>query len=493
MYGKEFTVITDHRALLSILKKHRSNKSYNSRLSRWVDRLLPYQFSIEHLPGAKMGLVDYISRNPYQPAKSVCKNDEEFLVATLSSIHSDAQLLQRKHNLSANSLHKLCIDIDGENNNSTTNTEQVLTINYVTPNPQTKIHDLLAPRNNISKFCSKQTSNSDINSAQRVRLTNVSSNLAPRNNSSKFCSKQTSNLDINSAQRVRLTNVSSNLAPRNNSSKFCSKQTSNLDINSAQRVRLTNDSSNLAARKYNSNVTSLKFNQQYSTNAPRVHLTNNTKSFADQKHNSFLHSTNSINCTSAHDQRVHSIQNDSVFAHTYPTSKANTSKLINSTSDLASRVRFSFNNLTPARHNTLLFTQKTRMHSSDDSFTKQITKYPIHSKFASHSLPFTTNPVQIESQMPVNTRKASLVLPKYFQIYSIKSFSLVNQKSASNSYFFSKPHSNTLNNSRAQLTNNKQVLFAQTQPEIQLSSSLSINLIEKTQISSTMSQQASPL
>ena len=94
LYGKEFTVITDHRALLSILKEHRSNKSYNSRLSRWVDRLLPYQFSIEHLPGAKMGLVDYISSNPYQPAKSVSKYEEEFLVATLSSIRSDAQLLQ---------------------------------------------------------------------------------------------------------------------------------------------------------------------------------------------------------------------------------------------------------------------------------------------------------------------------------------------------------------------------------------------------------------
>ena len=58
LYGKEFSIITDHRALLSILKEHRSNKSYNSSLSRWVDRILPYQFKIEHLPGAKMGLVD---------------------------------------------------------------------------------------------------------------------------------------------------------------------------------------------------------------------------------------------------------------------------------------------------------------------------------------------------------------------------------------------------------------------------------------------------
>ena len=404
-----------------------------------------------------MGLVDYISRNPYQPAKSVSKYDEEFLVASLSSIHSDAQLLQRKHNLSANSLHILYIDIDGEHKNSTTNTAQVLTKNYETPNPQTEIPDLLASRNNSSKFYSKQISNSDIKSAQRVRLTNVSSNLAPRNNSSKFCSKQTSNLDINSAQHVRLRN----------------------------------DSSNLAARKYNSNVTSFKFNHPYSTHAPHVHLTNNTKSFADQKHNLFLHSTNSINCTSAHDQRVQS--NDFVFAHTYPTPKVNNSKLINTTSDLASRVRCSFNNLTPARHNPLLFTQKTRMHSSDDSSAKQVTNYSIHSKSASHSLPFTTHPVQIESQMLVNTRKASLAYQNAskFTPLSHSHMSIKNQPQIPT--FFSKPHSNTLNNSRAQLTNNNQVLFAQTQPEIQLSSSLSINLIEKTQLSSTMSQQASSL
>ena len=54
-----------------------------------------------------MGLVDYISRNPYQPAKGSSKCDEEFLVATLSSIHTDAKLYQQKHNISANTLIKL--------------------------------------------------------------------------------------------------------------------------------------------------------------------------------------------------------------------------------------------------------------------------------------------------------------------------------------------------------------------------------------------------
>ena len=117
------------------------------------------------------------------------------------------------------------------------------------------------------------------------------------------------------------------------------------------------------------------------------------------------------------------------------------------------------------------------MHSSDASFAKQVTKYPIHSKLASHSLPFTSNPVQMEPQMLSKTGKSSLVNQNTskFNPISHPHLSIKNQPQIPT--FFNRPHSNTLNNSRAQLTNNKQVLFAQTQPEIQLSSSLSINLI----------------
>ena len=86
LFGKNFTVLTDHRALLSVLKSHRSNKSYNSRLTRWIDRLLRFDFNIEHIPGTRMGLFDYISRQPNQKAKSITQYDEEFMVATVSRI-----------------------------------------------------------------------------------------------------------------------------------------------------------------------------------------------------------------------------------------------------------------------------------------------------------------------------------------------------------------------------------------------------------------------
>ena len=107
LYGKHFKVITDHRALLSIIKERKSNKSYNSRLTRWVDRLLPFQFDIEHLPGAKMGLVDYISRNPSQKGKKISTYDEEFIVAKLKLISKSINALELNTEYPASNLHQL--------------------------------------------------------------------------------------------------------------------------------------------------------------------------------------------------------------------------------------------------------------------------------------------------------------------------------------------------------------------------------------------------
>ena len=52
VFGRHFTIRTDHRALLSALKSNRGNKTTFSRLARWVDRLLPYSFEVFHVPWA---------------------------------------------------------------------------------------------------------------------------------------------------------------------------------------------------------------------------------------------------------------------------------------------------------------------------------------------------------------------------------------------------------------------------------------------------------
>ena len=64
LYGTKFRISSDHKALTSVLKGNKNNKTYSSRLTRWVDRLLPFDFEIAHAPGRTMGITDYLSRHP---------------------------------------------------------------------------------------------------------------------------------------------------------------------------------------------------------------------------------------------------------------------------------------------------------------------------------------------------------------------------------------------------------------------------------------------
>ena len=47
----EFDVVLDHKALKSVLRANRGNKTFSSRLTRWVDRLPKFAFSAAHTPG----------------------------------------------------------------------------------------------------------------------------------------------------------------------------------------------------------------------------------------------------------------------------------------------------------------------------------------------------------------------------------------------------------------------------------------------------------
>ena len=64
VYGVPFGIVSDHKALQSVLKSNKGNKTYSSRLTRWVDKLLPFDFSIVHTPGRTLGMADYLSRHP---------------------------------------------------------------------------------------------------------------------------------------------------------------------------------------------------------------------------------------------------------------------------------------------------------------------------------------------------------------------------------------------------------------------------------------------
>ena len=62
VYDVKFKIISDHKALMTVLKPNRGNKTFSSRLTRWVDRLLPFEFEVEHVAGRTLGMADYLSR-----------------------------------------------------------------------------------------------------------------------------------------------------------------------------------------------------------------------------------------------------------------------------------------------------------------------------------------------------------------------------------------------------------------------------------------------
>ena len=79
MYGVSFGIVSDHKALQKVLKSNKGNKTYSSRLTRWVDRLLPFDFVIVHTPGRTLGMADYLSRHPSEYEGAVAKAEDLFI------------------------------------------------------------------------------------------------------------------------------------------------------------------------------------------------------------------------------------------------------------------------------------------------------------------------------------------------------------------------------------------------------------------------------
>ena len=61
IYGRYFTVILDHKSLLTLLNSSpKGNKTFFSLLTQWYDRLVLYDFKFEHRQGSKMRMADYL-------------------------------------------------------------------------------------------------------------------------------------------------------------------------------------------------------------------------------------------------------------------------------------------------------------------------------------------------------------------------------------------------------------------------------------------------
>ena len=96
LLGKEFVIATDHKALTSAFGEHRSNKTYQSRLIRWVDRLLLYQFKVIYILGMVMGIVDYLSREPNGKPCPESEINERFVVTSIEDFHKALDCLSSR-------------------------------------------------------------------------------------------------------------------------------------------------------------------------------------------------------------------------------------------------------------------------------------------------------------------------------------------------------------------------------------------------------------
>ena len=64
IYGEQFKFFLDHKTLMTALRANRGNKTFSSRFTRWVDRLLPIEFEVVYVPVRTLGMSDYLSRQP---------------------------------------------------------------------------------------------------------------------------------------------------------------------------------------------------------------------------------------------------------------------------------------------------------------------------------------------------------------------------------------------------------------------------------------------
>ena len=83
VWGRNFTLRTDHSALCSILSSRFSGRA-GARVARWQSRLVPYSYTVEYVPGHKLPGADALSRLP-DPSGKVPNDqgDDELFIAQI--------------------------------------------------------------------------------------------------------------------------------------------------------------------------------------------------------------------------------------------------------------------------------------------------------------------------------------------------------------------------------------------------------------------------
>jgi hypothetical protein len=83
LYGREFTLITDHHPLCWLNKQ----SSKNGRLDRWSLQLQEYSFDIKHTPGSSNCVADCLSRYPQQQPDDIVEEQLDLMHGQINNIN----------------------------------------------------------------------------------------------------------------------------------------------------------------------------------------------------------------------------------------------------------------------------------------------------------------------------------------------------------------------------------------------------------------------
>ena len=216
LLGHHFIVQTDHRALLSILKE-RNSKIHQGRLTRWYDRLIPFNFNIEHIPGTKMGFADYMSRNPSEPAKPPNEYDENFIIATIDIIRETLNKLRNRDRHRKQQIQQATNNQTKTSNDSTLNkNNRIKTSNdsklnkknnteSLNDSTHTNINNKHTRQRGRPRKAIKELQNS-YKESQDTSQKHVTKTIKPYTVSNHNCAQNSNNTDLNTANYDVRTN-----------------------------------------------------------------------------------------------------------------------------------------------------------------------------------------------------------------------------------------------------------------------------------------------
>ena len=95
-------------------------------MNRWSARLIPYHFTIEYVPGRRIGFADYLSRHPSFEAHPQSKFDKNYIVNWTRAFNTHLKEHNKRCNASSNWLLN-----DGKQNS---NTARHTAVNQSKPN-----------------------------------------------------------------------------------------------------------------------------------------------------------------------------------------------------------------------------------------------------------------------------------------------------------------------------------------------------------------------